>query len=183
MQYKNSKNGYGLVSRFLHWGMAIAIIGMFGLGVWMRTLDYYSPYYKQAPHLHKSIGLVLLALLIGRFIWRLVNPTPDDGYLRPNERKASHAMHLAFYALLAVLMGAGFLISTVDGRGIEVFGLFEIPSIYTQKGLEDAVGLLHAWLAYLLMAFVALHGAAALKHHFIDRDITLLRMLRGDPKN
>ncbi len=182
MQYRNSKNGYGVVSRALHWGMALAIFGMFGLGVWMRTLTYYSPYYKIAPDLHKSIGLVLLALLVARFIWRLVNPAPDDGYLRPIERKASHLLHLAFYGLLVVLMAAGFMISTVDGRGIVVFGLFEIPSVYAQKGLEDVVGFIHAWLAYVLIAFAALHATAALKHHFIDRDVTLLRMLRGDPK-
>lgn len=183
MQIKNSEAGYGIVARVLHWGMAIAILGMFGLGLWMRTLTYYSPYYKSGPALHKSIGLVLLVLLLGRFIWRQVNAKPNDSYLEPAERHISNLMHLAFYGFLLVLMLLGYLISTVDGRGIQVFGLFEIPSIYAQKGLEDAVGLLHRWLAYLLMGFVALHAMAALKHHFINKDVTLLRMLRGSPKD
>ena len=182
MALRNSKTGYGSVARALHWGMALAIFTMFGLGVWMRTLTYYSPYYERAPALHKSIGLVLLALLMLRFGWRLLNPKPDDGYLSAAERWISHLMHLGFYALLLALMAVGYLISTVDGRGIAVFGLFEFPSFYTQKGLEETAGFIHRWMAYALMGLVALHALAALKHHFINRDVTLLRMLRGSPK-
>lgn len=182
MPLQNNKTGYGTVARALHWGMAMAIVAMFVLGVWMRTLTYYSPYYESAPALHKSIGLVLLALLVIRFIWRLLNAKPDDGYLSPAERWISHLMHLGFYALLMALMVVGYLISTVDGRGIAVFGLFEFPSFYTQKGLEEAAGFIHRWMAYTLMGLVALHALAALKHHFINRDVTLLRMLHGSPK-
>ncbi len=182
MVFRNSKIGYGSVARALHWGMALAIFGMFGLGLWMRTLTYYSPYYERAPALHKSIGLVLLAVLLGRFAWRMLNPKPDDSHLGRAERWASHLMHLGFYALLLVLMVVGYLISTVDGRGIAVFGLIEVPSLYTQKGLEEVAGFFHRWLAYALMALAALHALAALKHHFINRDVTLLRMLHGNSK-
>jgi cytochrome b561 len=179
MQLKNTRHTYGLVSRVLHWGMALAIFAMFGFGKWMRTLDYYSPWYKQAPHLHKSVGITLLVLLLARFVWRLVNQHPDDSHLKPAERKLGNLMHLGFYALLLVLMVAGYLISTVDGRSLDVFNLFSVPSFYQQKGLEDTFGFIHEWLAHLLIGLVVLHALAALKHHFIDRDVTLRRMWRG----
>lgn len=180
MQLKNTKTGYGTIARILHWGMGLAILAMFPFGLWMRTLNYYSPFYQSAPNLHKSVGICLLVLLALRFVWRKVNVQPDDQYLKPKERLASHAMHLGFYAILLVQMCVGFLISTVDGRGIEVFGLFTVPSVYEQKGLEDTVGLIHEYLAYAIIAMVVVHAAAALKHHFINKDVTLTRMWRGN---
>lgn len=179
MQIKNTKNGYGVIARAFHWGMALAIFGMFALGLWMRTLDYYSPYYQLGPGIHKSAGMTLLILLAGRFIWRSINVRPDDCYLSARERLASHVMHLGFYALLLVQMCIGYLTHTVDGRGIEVFGLFMVPSVYEQKGLEQVTGLIHEYLAYTIIAFAVLHGAAAIKHHFIYKDVTLMRMWRG----
>ncbi len=183
MQVKNTRQGYGLFARSLHWGMAVVIFAMFALGLWMRTLDYYSPWYRSAPDLHKSIGILLLITLFVRVIWRFINIHPDDSYLQPVERSLSHIVHGGFYFLLFVHMGAGYLISTVDGRAISVFGWFEIPSLYEQKGLEEQVGLLHEYLSYSLMALVALHIMAALKHHFIDGDPTLRRMLFASTSN
>ncbi len=180
IKLKNTPNGYGLVARALHWGMALAILFMFGLGLWMRTLTYYSPWYNQAPAIHKSVGIILLVLLVLRFAWRLLNPAPDASYLKPVEQKLSHLMHMGFYALLIVLMLAGYFISTLGGRGISVFSFVEIPSIYVQKGLEDIFGFAHRALAYLLIAMVALHALVALKHHFINHAKTLLRMWHGD---
>ena len=63
MQLRNSTSRYGVVSIVLHWGVALAVFGLFGLGLWMVGLDYYSPWRKAGPDLHKSIGLVLLAVL------------------------------------------------------------------------------------------------------------------------
>ena len=177
MQVKNTRQEYGLVARFLHWGMAITIFATFALGLWMRGLEYYSPWYKTAPDIHKSIGILLLVALAVRFIWRTINIRPDDCYLSSFERSISQMVHGGFYLLLLVHMSTGYLISTVDGRSISVFGWFEVPSIYEQKGLEDTVGLIHEYLSYGLMALVAVHVAAALKHHFINRDQTMRRML------
>lgn len=179
MQIRNTSNGYGVIARVFHWAMALAIFGMFALGLWMRTLDYYSPYYQSGPALHKSIGITLLILLAGRFIWRIINVRPDDSYLPARERLASHVMHLGFYVILLAQMCIGYLTHTVDGRGIEVFGLFTVPSMYEQKGLEQTTGLIHEYLAYAIIALAALHAAAALKHHFIDKDVTFMRMWRG----
>ncbi|BCR25545.1 hypothetical protein KAM429_42480 [Aquipseudomonas alcaligenes] len=86
--------------------------------------------------------------------------------------------HGLLYLGLFALMIAGYLISTADGRGISVFGLFEVPaSITAIPDQEDVAGLIHQYLAWVLVIFAVLHGLAALKHHFIDRDATLSRML------
>ncbi|MCT4657193.1 MAG: cytochrome b [Cohaesibacter sp.] len=178
MALKNSKDGYGLVARLLHWLMAIAILGLFGLGFWMVDLTYYSPYYKTAPDLHISIGMTLLVALIGRIVWRQINPRPDDSYLPTHERIISHLVHMALYALLIILMISGYLIFTADGRPLIIFGLFEVPSLYQATGLEDQAGFIHKYTAYGLIGLSTIHALAALKHHFIDKDPTLLRMLR-----
>lgn len=177
----DSKTGYGLISRLVHWIMALAIPAMFALGLWMVTLNYYSPYYRTAPDIHRSVGMLLLILLVLRFLWRLANPKPDDAELSPLERVASRTVHWGFYPLLFALMVSGYLISTADGRPIQAFNWFSVPSLIHKKGLEDAAGEVHEVLAYVTMLLVVLHAAAALKHHFIDHSSILKRMWSGPP--
>lgn len=179
MQWRNNSSRYGLVSIFMHWLVALVVFGLFALGYWMVGLDYYSSWYKTAPDLHKSIGLLLFAVMSARLLWRLFSPPPaslpSHGRIT---RLASKLGHSVLYLGLFVLMVAGYLISTADGRGIEVFGLFEVPATITSiPRQEDIAGLVHEYLAWALVIFAGVHGVAALKHHFIDRDRTLMRML------
>ncbi|MBB3059765.1 cytochrome b/b6 domain-containing protein [Microbulbifer rhizosphaerae] len=179
MPARNSNTEYGWVAIALHWLMAPAIIGMFALGWWMRQLSYYDPWYRQGPELHKGVGIILLGLLLVRLAWKFMNPSPaaEAGTPRWQETLARLA-HSVIYLLLLAIMLSGYLISTADGRPIDVFGLFEVPA--TIRGIEsqeDIAGLVHEVLAWSLMALVALHALAALKHHFIDRDATLRKML------
>jgi cytochrome b561 len=177
----DTKTGYGLVTRALHWIMAVAIVALFFLGLWLVTLTYYSPYYRLAPDIHRSVGMLLLFLLVLRFVWRLANPKPVDSELSPLEHVAANVVHWGFYPLLFALMASGYLISTADGRPIEVFNWFSVPSLYHRQGLEDSAGEVHEWLAYVTMALVVLHAAASLKHHFLDRNRVLTRMWSGPP--
>ena len=177
MNFNNTAQTYGFVIKFLHWAMAIAIFALFGLGVWMRTLTYYSPWYKPAPHWHQSIGILLLVLLVFRLAWRLSNVRPNEDYLKPFERFAARAMHITFYLILFIIMISGYFITSVDGSSVDVFNWFSIPSIYEKKGAEELAGFIHWTLAYAVMALAGLHTLAALKHHFLDHDITLKRML------
>ena len=179
MHVRDTESGYGLVSRLLHWLMALAVFGLFALGFWMVDLDYYSPYYHSAPDLHKSIGILLLITLAVRFGWRLASARPDDSDLTAWERSAAHVVHWAFYPLLLVLMVSGYLISTADGRPIEVFGWFSVPSPGENKGLEDIAGAVHKYLAYSVLALAAVHAAAAIKHHVVDGGRSLSRMWSG----
>jgi len=180
MQWRNSTSHYGLVSILMHWLVALAVFGLFGLGYWMVGLDYYSGWYKTAPDLHKSIGLVLFAVMLLRVLWRWVSPAPAS---LPNHgrmtRLASKLGHGFLYLGLFVLMISGYLISTADGRGIEVFGLFEVPASLTSiPDQEDVAGLVHEYLAWALVIFAGVHALAALKHHFIDKDNVLNSMTK-----
>lgn len=178
MQWRNSSSRYGMVSILLHWLVAVLVFGLFGLGYWMVGLDYYSSWYKTAPDIHKGIGILLFALMLGRLLWRWFSPPPgglpSHGRLT---RLGSTLGHAFLYLSLFALLLSGYLIPTAEGRAIQVFGLFEVPaSITSIPDQEDLMGLVHQYLAWALLIFSLIHGLAAVKHHLIDRDRTLLRI-------
>lgn len=179
VQWLNSQNRWGLVHVFVHWSVAVSIAAVFALGLWMVELDYYSEWYQTAPDLHRSIGLLLLVLMFARLVWRLLQPVPrPPADQRVAETRIAHLAHWLLYLLVAGVIVSGYLISTADGRPIDVFGWFELPALFT--GIDDQEELMGEWheiAAWTLAALVALHAAAALKHHFCDRDATLTRML------
>jgi cytochrome b561 len=179
MRWRNDSNGYGLVAVSLHWLVALTVIGQFGLGLWMRSLGYYDTWYRLGPWWHKGIGVMLCAVLVLRLVWRWSNPRPAHlPSHKPYERLAAGFAHALLYLLLFAIILSGYLISTADGRGLEVFDWFTIPA--TLSGLEqqeDIAGEIHLCLAWAVIGLAALHALAALKHHFIDRDTTLIRML------
>ncbi|AYC31156.1 cytochrome b [Pseudomonas cavernae] len=179
MQWRNSSARYGLVSILLHWGVALAVFFLFGLGLWMVELDYYSAWYNAAPALHKDIGLILLAVMLLRLVWRFVSPPPPvlSSYDSLTRLSAKFGHAVLYLGLFAVLI-SGYLISTAEGRGISLFGLIEVPALISGiPDQEDVAGLVHEYVAWGLVIFSGLHALAALKHHFIDRDVTLARML------
>jgi len=177
--WRNTETNYGLVSVGIHWLMALIIPGVFALGLWMVDLTYYDAWYKRAPEIHKGIGVLLFLTLVFRVFWRGVNPKPrPEPGLSTFERVAASGAHTTLYLLLFAVMLSGYLISTADGRPIVVFGLFQVPA--TIAGLPnqaDIAGQVHLILAIALVSLAGVHALAALKHHFIDRDGTLVRML------
>lgn len=178
MQIRNSSARYGLVAIIIHWIVAVTVIGLFALGYWMVDLTYYHDWYKRAPDIHRSIGLLLLGLMVVRVVWRAINssPSPLSSHKRW-EVVMAHAAHGLLYVLLFVAMASGYLISTADGSAISVFGWFDVPSLTGQiKGLEDIAGTVHYWSTWAIVGLASVHAAGALKHHFIDRDTTLRRM-------
>ncbi|MFO7581371.1 cytochrome b [Guyparkeria sp.] len=181
MRWRNTRKGYGWVAITLHWLVALVVFGLFGLGLWMVELTYYDPWYRQAPAIHKAVGVLLFLAVVGRLVWRWINPSPALPGSRI-ERIAARLVHGALYALLLAVMVAGYLISTADGSAIDVFGLFSMPATVADlPDQEDVAGVVHFWLAWTVIVLTGLHAAAALKHQFIDRDGTLMRMLRpGD---
>ena len=178
MRLKNSSTHFGLIAVSLHWLVAMTVFSLFALGLWMTSLDYYDSWYKHGPWWHKSIGIMLFLVVTVRLCWRLLNPPPAAlSSQKPWEKKLAHAAHLTMYLLLFTIMISGYLISTADNRAIEVFGWFEVPATITAlPKQEDIAGWVHLILASTLIGLVALHAAAALKHHFIDRDRTLKRI-------
>ena len=168
---------YNITARLLHWFSAVVIIGMFIVGLWMVDLSYYSEWYQRAPHWHKSVGLLLALLTMFRLIWKFLTPSPN--IVGSNfERLAAMAAHLSMYLILLTIFISGYQISTEDGRSIDVFTWFELPGLGAFfENQADIEGEIHFYLAWTLMVLVAVHLVAALKHHFLDRDNTLRKML------
>ncbi|GKW10520.1 MULTISPECIES: cytochrome b [Pectobacterium] len=179
MLWRNTSLRYGHISILLHWIAALAIYGMFALGLWMVTLGYYDIWYHRAPEIHKAVGMLLFAIIIFRVVWRFISPPPAplESYSTLT-RVSSTLAHIALYVVLFGILISGYLISTAEGHPISVFGWFSIPA--TISGLTDQAdiaGDVHLYLAWAVVALSALHAFAALKHHFIDGDNTLKRML------
>ncbi len=185
MQWRNSKDRYGHLAIIFHWLVALSIYGMFGLGLWMVTLGYYDSWYHKAPELHKSIGIILLLVMLARVIWRWISAPPPalEGWSRFTRLSASVA-HVLLYLLIFAIIFTGYLISTADGKPISVFGWFDVPATFSDAGEQaDLAGDVHLWLAWSVVLLSVAHALAALKHHFINKDNTLKRMLGKSSSN
>ena len=178
MQITNSLNRYGIISILLHWLMALLIIVLLAMGLYMTRI----PVSLQKLKLygwHKELGVLVLMLLLLRIIWRLTNIAPLLPESLPAWQKLSaHAMHLVFYGFMVVLPLSGMLITAAAGLPISFFGLFVIPNLIApDENLRVLFTTLHTWLAYGIIAAICAHVSAALKHHFIDKDDILRRIL------
>ena len=165
----------------LHWVTALGVFGLFALGWWMVDLGYYDPWYRDAPELHKGIGVLLFALVLVRLVWRVQSsgPKPLASHTRLI-RSLALVTKGTLYALLIGVSLSGYLITTAKGDELRVFDLFGIPALVTGiDNLEDIAGDFHWWMALVLLGLAALHAIAALKHHLLDRDDTLKRMTLG----
>jgi len=177
--WRNSCESWGWLAILLHWVTAVILIGLYFLGLYMVDLSYYDSWYHRAPFWHRSLGLAVGLLIVFRLVWRVVDGRPKvlDRH-QPWEQSIAKFVHALLYLFSLVICISGYLISTADGTAVSFFDLFDIPSVIEGvDNLEDRAGEVHAWLADALMVLVALHALAALKHHYIDRDNTLRKML------
>ena len=176
MRIKNTEDRYGVVTIFLHWIMAVLIIGLLILGIYMVTLPISHAKLKLYGW-HKEYGLLALGLVSLRLIWRLSNMTP--GLLLPLlEKLAARTVHWTFYVFMFAMPLTGWLITSAAGLPASFFGWFVLPNLISPN--EESRILLeeiHKWLGYGLIATIVLHASAALKHHFINKDDILRRML------
>lgn len=177
--FLNTENSYGLVAIIIHWLIALTIIGLFFLGLWMVDLDYYHAWYITAPNIHRSAGLLLLFVLVFRLLWRFANPSPEPlPSLKRWEHVSAKLMHWTLYLLTLLIIVSGYMISTAEGQPVDVFGWFKVPATITSiENQEDIAGQVHYYLGVIIMVLAGFHALAALKHHFINKDATLLRML------
>ena len=183
MQLFNSTKDYGAVPQALHWVTVFLVALAWALG----TFDDVLP--KGGPRdfglfVHISAGIAVLALLAARVTWRLVDPSPPPEatefgtwmgkWLDPAARIA----HYTLYALLVAVPVAGIALQFARGDALPLFGLAEIPSPWLKdRAFADNVKEVHGILAHALVSLAAMHAAAALIHHWIFRDRTLVRML------
>jgi len=187
---RNTRTGYGRIAILFHWTMALLVLGMLALGLYMHDLPLDQPSTFQLFQLHKSIGFVVLALAGLRLAWRFANPSPrlPEG-MHPLEKAGAHLGHVGLYALLFALPLTGWFMVSASPWGIPtvLFNTLPVPhlpvpaALGTQEQAETFFKMLHEYGAYLLIALIVVHIAAAFKHHLIARDDTLKRMVSTRP--
>jgi|SRR5579864_1209766 len=167
---------YGTIAMTLHWVIVALIAATFVLA-WVLPRRS-APGYEGWLSLHKSVGLMVLVLALGRLAWRRVNPVALARGLAPIEVKLSHVTHLLLYAILIIIPVSGYLFSSWDGEGVTLFGLVHLGTPFTtDRGLARPWELAHRLGQYVVYAIVGLHVLAALYHYFVKRDQVLQRML------
>jgi len=187
---RNTSTGYGRIAILFHWTMALLIIGMLAAGFWMTRLPPFDQFTFQVYQLHKSFGLVILTLVMFRLGWRLVNPAPKlpDG-MKPWEKLAAHLGHTGLYAVMILMPISGWLMASASPWNIPtvVFNVVNVPHLPvpeflgTKEEAEKVFMNVHFYMGWLTVALLVTHVAAALKHHFIERDATLRRMVSTKP--
>ncbi len=177
MQIKNSENHFGIVTIFLHWAMAILIVGLLALGLYMTRIPISASKLKLYGW-HKEFGMLVLMLAMLRIFWRLANITPSLSSLPHWERIAARTVHWLFYGFMFALPISGWLMTSAAGLPVSFFGLFLLPNLVSPSEEHRILFQeIHKWLSYGLIITFCGHTGAALKHYFIDKDDILQRML------
>ena len=162
----------------LHWLTALLVFVTFPLGVYMHELKL-SPLKLQLVSYHKWIGVTIFLLALARLAWRVKHiPPPLPDTIPRWQQRAAQGLHHLLYLLLLCIPISGWLMSSAKGVPVVYLGLVQLPDLVGKdKALGDMLQEVHETLDFGLLALVGVHVAAAIKHHFIDRDTTLLRML------
>jgi len=168
---------YGRPAIVLHWVTAALIIANWLLGLSMVPM-HISPRKLQWYLVHKSIGLTVLFLSSLRLGWRAVRPPPPPVAMPRWQRRAASASHALLYVLLFAIPLSGWLYSSATGVQVVYLGVLPLPDLVPKdRALGDALRLVHVSLNALLFVVFCLHVAAAIKHHVVDRDAALVRIL------
>ncbi len=181
MRIRNTSQGYGAVAMALHWAVVVLVFGSWLTGQFhdalpkgvAREIDLF---------VHNTSGLAIVGLVLIRLVWRIADPPPapeQSSFGRWVER-AGQAAHYLIYLLLIAVPAVGIVAQFARGNAVPVFGLFEIASPWlADRSFAHSVTEVHEVLANALLVLVGLHAAAALVHHYLLHDRTLLRMLPG----
>lgn len=177
--WHNTTENWGTVAIVLHWTMALLVLVQVVLGIVADSWRV-SPLKLDLFVWHKSVGMLLLALVVIRLAWRLANPSPMLPEGTPRwQRIAARASHAALYAVLVALPLAGWVINSAANIPFRIFWLIPLPDITApDKALQSAAESVHFVLFVTLASLVLVHAAAALWHHYRLGDDVLVRMLR-----
>ncbi|MSO65536.1 MAG: cytochrome b [Alphaproteobacteria bacterium] len=178
---------YSKTARRFHWWTFALIVIQAPVGIAMvwrgKSLDIWDAATNTLYDTHKLIGFTALLLIVARLIYRLVHGRPaDKPTLEPWQRRVSHVVHWAIYALLLTVALLGWF-GVQLFPALTIFGLFDLPAIVSpDQAAADRVLELHRTMAFLLLLLIGLHVAAALFHYLIRKDGVLHRMWVSAPK-
>jgi cytochrome b561 len=167
---------YTPVSQGLHWVIALLAFALLAMG----KLGDVDADEGGLFGWHTALGLTVLVLMLARLGWRLTHAVPALPATVPRwQTVLARGMHHAFYALLLLLPLSGWLLTSAEGDAVTWFGVLDVPALPVPGGeaAEEAIEETHEILGNLLLVLAGVHVLAGLKHHFIDRDDVLRRML------
>lgn len=178
MRIKNDVSRYGAVAQLFHWSIVVLVITQFVLANKAGDLPLGAAKVATLAQ-HKSVGITILGLALLRLCWRLLNPVPPVPATTPRwQHIAARVSHFLLYALLLIMPVLGWFMSSARNFPVSWFGLFTLPDLVApSKPAYEFFHEAHVALAKVLFVVALLHAGAALKHHFVDRDNVLRRML------
>lgn len=179
MNELSAADRYSGVSKTLHWVIALLAFSQLAMG---KFFEVEADEGEGLFGWHTALGLLVLVLMIVRLGWRLTHNVPGLPRNTPGwQQVAARATHIAFYALLIALPLSGWLLTSVEGDPVSFFGWFGVPALPVPGGeaSEDLIEEAHEVLGNVLLVLAGIHVLAGLKHHYIDRDDVLRRMMPG----
>jgi cytochrome b561 len=187
ISWRNTADRWGAITKLMHWTMALLIFAA-TLSIWYITHQDFEHFREQSTLTfravmpwHKALGFFVLGLVALRLVWRAVDRRPDKvATLKPWESVSASLAHLALYGLTVacILLGWGQVSS--NGSVAAIFDWIVLPPLVAKDAaLHETFEFWHFWTSWALVALAALHAAAALKHHFVDRDRVLRMMWPG----
>ncbi|MBU3694912.1 MAG: cytochrome b [Rhodocyclaceae bacterium] len=169
---------YTATAASLHWLIALAILGTFSLGLYMQDLPI-SPAKLKLYSYHKWAGVTIFLLMLARLGWRITHaPPPLPAGMPDWQRRAAKGLHHLLYVLLFAIPLSGWLMSSAKGFQTVWFGVLPLPDLLTKdKALGETLAAVHQALNLSMASLVCVHVAAVVKHHVLDRERVLARML------
>lgn len=180
---QDSKTKLSTPTIVLHWLVAVTMIFLIVVGIVMTETDNYDLY-----AIHKSVGVSVFILVLLRVIWRLKNGWPPAAsQYKKYEQILAKITHWALIISTVAMPISGVMMSGLGGYGVDVFGFTLISAnpdpdnagkmLAYHSGLAEIGHEVHEIFANIIFFGVILHIVGALKHHLIDKDGTLKRML------
>ena len=175
-----AERGYTAIARVFHWATAALVLVMIPIGIVMANTNV-GPAQDTLYHLHRSIGAVLLPLVLTRLLYRMSHPPPPlPASVAAGQRRIAHVTHWALYGLLLLQAVVGWIATSAYRAPILVFWLFELPPIWpVDRPFSETLFTVHRVIGFALLVLIVLHIAAALFHHVVLKDAVLRRMVRG----
>jgi cytochrome b561 len=181
MQLANSPSRYGALPQLVHWLTALFVICSWLLGNFHDDIPR-GPWRAFGLFTHMTLGQCVFVLVLARLVWRYANPPPPPEQTRYGKllEMVATLAHYVLYALLLVVPFLGVILQLKRGHALPIFGLGEFASPWpADRPTARTILRVHEFCADALLILAGVHACAALVHHYLFRDRTLIRMLPG----